>query len=210
MISITHNRIQVLLTLALLTLVSSANAWILNISPGAKQIYIQVGNGTYNGGNHNSGGTPAVNTTIITVSLNLNAATLGNGTAQAMSSNSTTANSFFDGYNVCNPPLQVYVGGWARVPGSTGNAVMSVTTPTNLVNGAGDAMPFSNISWVSSANGTATAHIASGRFNGSTITLANIGANTWVENCLSFSYANTNIFPAGTYTGRAVYTLSLP
>lgn len=210
MIRITSHRTHALLTLALLTFASSANAWILTISPGARQIYLQVGNGTYTGGNYNAGGTPAVNTTINTVSLNLNAATLGNGTAQAMTSNSTTANSFFDGYNVCNPPLQVYVGGWVRVPGSTGNGVMSVSTPTNLVNSAGDTMPFSNISWTSTANGTTTAHIASGTFNGSTITLANIGANTWVENCLSFSYANANIFPAGTYTGRATYTLSLP
>lgn len=210
MISINQIHLQALLASALLAFTSVADAWILNISPGARQIFIQVGNGTYTGGNYNAGGTPANNTTINTVSLNLNAASLGNGTPQAMTSNSTAANSFYDGFNVCNPPLQVYVGGWVRVPGSTGNAVMSVTTPANLTNSAGDTMPFSNISWTSSANGTATAHIASGTFNGSTVTLATVGANTWVENCLSFSYANTNVFPAGTYTGRAVYTLSLP
>ncbi len=196
--------------LALLTITTSANAWILTLTPGAKQIYLQVGNGTYTGGNYNAGGTPANNATINVVSLSVPAAALGNGTPQPMTSNSTAANSFYDGYNTCNPPNQVYVGGWARVPGSAGSAVMSVSTPANLVNGAGDTIPFSKISWASTANGNTTPDIAAGTFNGSSITLANIAVNTWVEDCLTFSYANSTTVAAGTYVGRAVYTLSLP
>ncbi len=199
-----------IVTLALLSITTSAHAWILTLTPGAKEIYLQVGNGTYTGGNYNAGGTPANNATINVVSLNVSAASLGNGTSQPMTSNSTAANSFYDGYNVCNPPSQVYVGGWARVPGSTGSAVISVSTPANLVDGAGDTISFSNISWISTANGNTTPDIAAGTFNGGSITLANIAANTWVEDCLTFSYANSAIVAAGTYTGRAVYTLSLP
>lgn len=197
---------------ALLTLTSagSANAWILNINPGARQIYIQVGNGSYTGGNYNAGGTPANNSTVNVVSVNIPAASLGNGSALPMTSNSTTANSFYDGYAVCNPPNQVYIGGWVRVPGSTGSGVMSVSTPASLVNTSGDTIPFSSISWTSTANGDSTAHIAAGTFNGGTITLASIAANRWVENCMTFSYANTAVYAAGTYTGRAIYTLSLP
>lgn len=210
MISITNNYFRILITSALLSLTGSAHAWILAISPGAKQIYIQVGNGTYTGGNHNVGGAPANNPTINVVSVNVPAATLGNGSPQAMTSNSTAANSFLDGFNVCNPPSQVYIGGWVRVPGTTGSGVMTVTTPANLVNVAGNTIPFSSISWASTANGNATAHIAAGTFTGGSITLANIAANTWVENCMVFSFANSSIYAAGTYTGRAVYTLSLP
>lgn len=194
----------------MLAVATTANAWILNISPGTKQIYIQVGNGTYTGGNYNTGGTPANNTTVNVVSASVPAASLGNSSPIAMTSNSTAANSFFDGYAVCNPPSQVYIGGWVRVPGSTGTGVMSVTTPTNLTNSAGDTIPFSSISWNSTANGNTTAHIASGTFNGASLTLANIGANTWVENCMVFTYANSSVYPSGTYSGRAVYTLSLP
>lgn len=210
MIIITQHCTRILAAILMLTTASSANAWILAINPGTRQIYIQVGNGTYTGGNHNVGGTPVNNPTVNVVSANVPAASLGNGTPVAMNSNSAAANSFLDGFNVCNPPTQVYIGGWVRVPGTTGTGVMSVSTPTNLTNGAGDTVPFSSISWSSTANGNATAHIAAGTFNGATVALASIAANTWVENCMTFSYANSSVYPAGTYTGRAVYTLSLP
>jgi hypothetical protein len=34
--------------------------------------------------------------------------------------------------------------------------------------------------------------------------------NTWNESCHTFSYANSSSVAAGTYTGRATYTLSAP
>ena len=210
MIIIIHNCTRVLAALLMLVTATSVQAWSIAISPGTRQIFIQVGNGTYTGGNHNVGGSPANNATVNVVSASVPAASVGNASPIAMTSNSTAANSFLDGYNVCNPPTQVYIGGWVRVPGSTGNGVMSVTTPANLINGAGDTIPFSSISWSSTANGNTTPHVSAGTFNGATLTLANIGANTWVENCMVFSYANSNVYPSGTYTGRAVYTLSLP
>jgi hypothetical protein len=40
--------------------------------------------------------------------------------------------------------------------------------------------------------------------------LANFARNTFVENCFSYSYANAAVVPAGTFTGRAVFTLAVP
>lgn len=188
---------------------SIAHAWVLTMNPGTRTIYLQVGAGTYNGGNYNAGGTPANNATINLVSVAVPAAALGNGAAQAMTSNSAVANSFYDGYPVCNPPNQVYVGGWSRPGSGSGSAVLSVTTPANLTNAGGNTIPFSEINWTSTANGNTNPDIAAGTFGG-TVTLATIEANSWVEDCLTFSYKNTNIVASGIFTGRATYTLSLP
>lgn len=140
------------------------------------------------------------------------AANAGNGSAQVMSSDSTQAASPFDGYIVCNPPGQVYVGGSYRQPNSTtgaASATLQVTTPANLTSGS-DTIPFSQICWTSTANGNPTADIPAGTFNGGTLFLANIGRNTLVENCFTFSYGNSAVVPSGTFTGRAVFTLSVP
>lgn len=194
---------------ALVLLSHAAHAWILTVSPGAKTIYLQVGTGSYTGGNYNAGGTPANNTTVNKVSVTVAAPAVGTGTAQPMTSDSGTSASFYDGYAVCNPPAQVYVGGWARLPSGSGTAVLTVSTPATLTSGT-NTIPFSEISWTSTANGNATADIAAGTFNGGSITLANIAAGTWVEDCHTFTYANTAVRAAGTYTGRATYSLSLP
>jgi hypothetical protein len=52
--------------------------------------------------------------------------------------------------------------------------------------------------------------IPAGSFNGATQTLTTIPANTYIENCHSFSYANSEVRAAGTYNGRVTYTLSSP
>lgn len=71
-------------------------------------------------------------------------------------------------------------------------------------------IPFSQISWVMSGNGDVVFQFPNGTFTGGTQTLANFPANTWKEQCMTFSYANTVVPAAGTYNGRATYTLSLP
>lgn len=179
-----------------------ASAWILTLTAGPKQLFLQVGVGT----------AAANNTVVNTVSVTVPAASVGNGTAQVMTSNSTQSISFFDNYAVCNPPGQVYVGGSYRQPNATAgaaSATLQVTTPANLTSGA-DTIPFSQISWTSTANGNTTAHIPAGAFNGGTLLLANFGRNTFVENCFTYRYANSAIVPAGTYAGRAVFTLVVP
>jgi hypothetical protein len=94
------------------------------------------------------------------------------------------------------------------MPSAGASAVLQVNTPASLTSGA-DSLPFSQISWVSTAIGSG-ADIPSGTFGTGTQTLRSIAANRWVENCLSFNYANTSVLPAGTYVGRATYTLSAP
>jgi len=179
-----------------------ASAWVLTLTPGPKQLFLMVGVGT----------PAASNTTVNTVSVSVPAAIVGNGSPLAMTSDSTQSASPYDGYSVCNPPAQVYVGGSYRQPNATtgaASATLQVTTPASLTSGA-DSIPFSQISWTSTANGNATADIPAGTFNGGTLQLANIGRNNFVENCFSYSYANAAIVPAGTFTGRAVFTLAVP
>ena len=49
-----------------------------------------------------------------------------------------------------------------------------------------------------------------GSFNGGTQTLATVPANRYIENCHTFSYANSAVRAAGTYTGQVTYTLTAP
>ena len=181
---------------------ASASAWVLTLTPGAKQLFLMVAVGSV----------AATNPTINTVSVTVPAASVGNGSALAMSSDSTQSASPYDNYAVCNPPAQVYVGGSYRQPNATtgaATATLQVSTPTSLTSGT-DSIPFSQISWTSTANGNAAADIPAGTFNGGTLFLANIGRNTFVENCFTYSYANSVLVPAGTFTGRAVFTLVVP
>jgi hypothetical protein len=179
-----------------------AHAWILGLTAGPKQLFLMVGVGT-----------PAANnTTINTVSVTVPAANLGDGSARAMSSDSTQSASPVDNYAVCNPPAQVYIGGSYRQPNATtgaATATLQVTTPTALTSGT-DTIPFSQISWTSTANGTATADIPAGTFTGGTQTLTTFARNTFVENCFTYSYANSALRAAGVFTGRAVFTLAVP
>ncbi len=179
-----------------------ASAWILTLATGPKQLFLMVAVGS----------AAANNPTVNTVSVNVPAASVGNGTALTMGSDSTQAISPYDNFVVCNPPAQVYVGSSYRQPNASAGAAtatLQVSTPANLTSGA-DSIPFSQISWTSSANGNATADIPAGTFNGATLFLANVPRNRFVENCFSYRYANSVIAPAGTFTGRAVFTLVVP
>lgn len=186
----------------------AAEAYTITITAGARSIYLQVGAGGYTGTNA-SGGTPGNNATINVVSVTVPNGAVGSGTPQAMTSNSTVSQSPIDGFAFCNPPSQVYIGAWSRPGSGNGVATLTVTSPANLTSGS-DTIPFSQISWVMSGNGDTVFEFPNGTFTGGTQTLATFPRNTWKEQCMTFSYANTVIPAAGTYTGRAVYTLSLP
>ncbi len=190
---------------------AGAHAFSVNISTGTRAIYLQVGNGTFTG-TYSGGGTPGNNPTVNQVSVTVPAAVLGSGAAQQMTSNSTQSASPYDNFAFCNPPVQVYIGGFFRLPGNTGTATLSVkTSSANLVNASGDTIPFTQVSWTSSGNGdTGAEPIPGGTFTGGTQTLTTVKVNTWNESCHTFSYANTASVAAGTYTGRATYTLSAP
>jgi len=185
-----------------------ALAYVITITPGPRSLYLQVGAGGYTGF-YTSGGTPGNNSAINVVSVTVPAASVGSGTVQQMTSNSTVAQSPIDGYTFCNPPSQIYIGGWSRPGSGFGVATLTVTTPANLTSGS-DTIPFNQISWTMSGNGDAVFQFPNGTFNGGTQTLGSFPRNTWKEQCMTFRYANTVVPAAGTYTGRAVYTLSLP
>lgn len=190
----------------LVGLAQAAQAWTLTIAAAPRRVYLQVGNGVLWG---NSG---QVNRVSVTVPVTQ----VGAGTPQVMSSDSTQSISPYDNYLVCSPPLQVYVGASYQRSSSTNGpatAVLQVTSPANLVNAAGNTIPFSQISWTTSTLGTADATpnvIPPGTFNGSTQTLAVVSANRFIENCHTFSYANQALPSAGTYNGQVTYTLAAP
>jgi hypothetical protein len=197
---------------AFVALGQPARAFTVNITAAnPKAIYLQVGVGTFTGGNYNAGGAPGNNATINSASVTVPAAALGTGAAQAMTTNSAQAISFYDGFTFCNTPAQLYIGGFYRNTTNTGVATLTATSPGNLTNGSGDTIPFTQISWTSSGNGdTGAQPFPAGTFVGGLQTIGTISRNQWAESCHTFSYANTSVRPAGTYTGRVTYTLSSP
>jgi hypothetical protein len=199
--------------LALLTFAGGAQAFTVAISPAApKTIFLQIGLGSFTGF-YNSGGTPQNNATINKESVAVAAAAVGNGTAQAMTTDSTQTHSFYDNFVFCSVPAQLYIGGFYRTTGAgTGSANVTATVPVSLTDGAGDTIPFSQISWTSSGNsdGTNPQPFPAGSFTGTSVVVGSIGQNQWAESCWTFAYANTVRPPAGTYTGRVLYTLTVP
>ncbi len=195
-----------LLAAALLAPALDAHAWSLTLAAASRRVFLHVGNGSAD----------ADNGTINTVSVTLTGAQLLSGSAQAMTSNSTQSASLYgDGYTTCpNPSTQVMVGASYRRSSATNgpaSATLRVTSPANLSNAAGDTIPFTQISWTVSAPGSGNPNvIPAGTFNGGTQTLATIPANTYIENCHSFSYANSAVRAAGSYSGQVTYTVSSP
>jgi hypothetical protein len=198
---------------AALVLPLAAQGYVVTIAGGTRSIYLQVGTGTMTGGNFNAGGTPGSNATVNQVTVTVPASNLGTGTLP-MTTNSAVTNSPYDGFAFCPvtaPARSVYVGGFYRNGAGSANATLTVTSPANLASGA-NTIPFNNISWVSSGNSDATPTIPSGSFPGAggTQTLLSVTRNTWFESCMQFNYANSAVFPAGTYTNRVTYTLTVP
>jgi hypothetical protein len=194
-----------------------AHGFTVGITPGQRALFLQVGVGTMSGGFFNNGGTPGDNSTVNTATVTVPVAQLGSGAPQLMTTDSTVTASPWEGAAFCNSPAttgQVYVGGFFRRPGqgAGGNeAILSVSTPAALTSGNGDTIPFSRIAWTSSGIGDATATIPPGTFvGGGAQNLLTVSRNTWFESCLAFSYLNTQIVPAGTFTGRATFTLTAP
>jgi len=203
------------LLVALLTALPGASgAFTISIAAGTPTtIYLQVGVGTFSGGNYNAGGTPQGNTTVNNETVAVAAAAVGNGLPQAMTTNSTAANSFYDGFLFCTAGTQLYIGGFYRTLNlSNAAATVTATVPAALTDGAGDTIAFSQISWTSSGNAdSGTEPFPAGTFSaGGVQTVGTIAKNNWAESCWTFSYLNANVPVAGTYTGRVTYTLSTP
>jgi hypothetical protein len=189
---------------------SAYTATLTAASP--KTIYLQVGVGSFTG-NYDAGGQPEKNTTINTVSATVAANVLGTGAAQAMTTNSTATLSYWDGYTYCSVPAQLYIGGFYRTTGAaTAAATVTATVPAALTNTSGNTIAFSQIQWTSSGNGdTGAEPFPAGTFvHGGVQNVGSMASNTWNESCWTFSYLNSTVPPAGTYTGVVLYTLSTP
>jgi hypothetical protein len=199
---------------ALATAVSgTAAGYTVTLNPAAPlTVYLQVGVGSFTG-DYINGGQPQVNSTINTVSASPSASVIGNGTAQAMTTNSTASLSYYDGYTFCSAPGQLYIGGFYRTTGSTTAAAkVTATVPAALVNSAGGTIPFSQIRWASSGNGDSGSEpFPNGTFvNGGVQSVGSMASNTWNESCWTFTYLNSIVPAAGTFTGVVLYTLSAP
>lgn len=203
-------RIALLSLLLALLGIGEAMAYTVTIGTGTKAAYLRIGDGSITGGNYNGGGTPAANPTVNLVSVTVPAASVGNGTAQAMTGTGRLT-SDLDGFAFCNAG-QVYIGAFFRLPTTASqSATLRVNTPANLTSAGGDTIPITQISWTSSGNGdTGAQPFPAGSFTGGTQTLAPLTSNLWAESCHSFSYANAAIRAAGTYDARATYTLATP
>jgi hypothetical protein len=191
----------------------AAGAYTLTLTPASpKTLYLQIGVGSFTG-NYNAGGQPGNNTTVNSVSTTVSSSAVGNGTAQAMTTNSTATQSYLDGYTYCSVPGQLYIGGFYRTAGgSTAAAQVTATVPTALTSATGDTIPFSKIQWTSSGNGDSGAEpFPAGTFvNGGVQNVGAMASNTWNESCWTFSYLNNTVPPAGTFTGVVRYTMSSP
>lgn len=192
---------------------AAAHAWSLTITSGSRRLFLHVGNGTVSGTSGTLNGSAGTGGFVNTVEVTVPTAQLGNGTALAMTSDSTQNISLYgDGNNTCpTPASQVMVGAGYRRNSGASSATLTVSSPGNLTSAAGDAIPFTQIGWTVSAPGSGQPNvIPAGTFNGGTQTLATVPGNRYLENCHSFVYANSAVRAAGIYEGRVTYTLSAP
>jgi hypothetical protein len=98
---------------------------------------------------------------------------------------------------------------WARarsLAASPRTATLTVNSSGGIVSGA-SVIPFTEFSWITSG-GT---EIPSGSFSGSTSQpLLSFSTSNEVSVCLLFQFANSTIYPPGTYTGQLTYSLQMP
>jgi hypothetical protein len=203
-------RSMIALTLSL-GVVPAAMSWSITLNAASRRVYLHVGNGVQ-AGNTSTGTLGTRNLVSVTVP----ASQLGNGVAQAMTSNSTQSNSLQgDNYLTCPTPSTQLLIGASYQRSNAGNgpasATLSVTSPTTLNTTNGDTIPISQISWTVSAPGSGEPNvIPAGTFSGGAQTLASIPANRYIENCHTFSFANSAVRAAGTYNATVTYTVSSP
>lgn len=154
-------------------------AWV-TINPPPGQVILQI----------NYTGAP-------TVTFNVTAAQMGNGTP------------------VAGTPTLEFEMAIQRAGPTNLTATMTATAPANLASG-GNQIPISDISWTSAAIAGApgsTTLIPNGSFVAGPQTIVSItttaGGNFYAGGNLTFYFANTTVYPAGTYGPATVnYTAS--
>ena len=162
----------------------TAAAYTVNLNPANPMtVYLQVGVGSFTN-DYIYGGQPGKNATVNTVSTTVASGALGNGAAQAMTTDSTATISYWDGYTYCSVPDRVYIGGFYRTAGgSTGAAQVTAIVPPTLTDAAGDTISPSKITWTSNGNGDhGTEVFPGGTFVGGGVqNVGSMSANTWTR-----------------------------
>ena len=85
---------------------------------------------------------------------------------------------------------------------------VTMNSAAGLVNATGGSIPFSDFSWT-----TQDGDLPAGRFDNSAAQLLQQVRQRGrrargITDYLTFSYANTSVYPGGTYSGRVVYTIT--
>ena len=201
---------------ALTVAVSGAAAgYTVTLTPAAPlTVYLQVGVGSFTG-DYIDGGQPQNNTTINTVSASrVLGAWSATARAQAMTTNSTAAQSYWDGYTFCSVPGQLYIGGFYRTTGATTAAAqVTATVPAALVNAGGGTIPFSQIQWSSERQRRLRrGAVSGGHLRQRRRAERRIHGEQYLERkLLDLQLSRTTSVPAaGTFTGVVLYTLSAP
>jgi hypothetical protein len=169
-----------------------ARALTVVVANNAPQIALRIG---------------APGNTVSTVSFNVAAATAGTGAAVLGTTNAAAGSAQAPNFLAACPANNVRV--WARARSTAGlprTATLSVNSTGGVVSGA-NVIPFTDFGWIASG-GT---ELPSGSFSGSTAQpLLSFPTSNEVSVCLQFQFANTTIYPAGTYTGQLTYSLQMP
>ncbi|MFC5496168.1 hypothetical protein ACFPOE_01360 [Caenimonas terrae] len=154
-------------------------------------LYLAVGTNT----------TMAANTTVDNLLFTVPAASIGAGTTSVV----TTGGDIGSG--------AVTVRVFSNVGGATGNVSLNSSTSGQMLNAAGDAIPWTDIAVAAAPLATATTGytntgITHPAFNngaaggaGTLVTLTAASKVVRQEGKWTFSYANTGAYPAGTYGG---------
>lgn len=190
-------------------------AWSLDITSGARRLFLHVGDGALSGQAGTLNGNGGTDGIVNTVAVALEVDELLSRTPMVMRSDSNQSSSLFGNGNITcpQPSTQVMIGaGYRRNGNNPGSAVLTVFSPPSLTNLlTGDTIPITEIGWtVSAANSSNPGVIPGGNFSAGTQTLTSLEANKYIETCHTFVYANNALRAEGTYTGRVTYTLSSP
>ena len=177
---------RLLLIALLLSLPLPGHALRFSVRPFAPFVYVQVGHGVL--GIFGLFGPPVSQVDEVTFPL-------------------PPGVQFGDGTPIAGTPvIPILFLGYSG--GNRANYLVTMNSAGGLINGNGDVIPFSTLSWT-----TQDGDIPSGQFDDS--------ANQFLQqynrrgrrargvvDYLTFSYANTASFPPGTYSGRVTYTIT--
>jgi len=177
---------RLLLIVFLLSFSLRGHALLFSVSPGAPFVFVQVGHGELS--NFGLFGAPVTQVDEVTFPV-------------------PPGVQFGDGTPIVGTPV-IPIAFLGYSGGNQANYLVTMDSAGGLVNGNGDVIPFSELSWT-----TQDGDIPPGQFGNSAnqfLQQYNFRGNRarGVVDYLTFSYANTATYPPGTYLGRVTYTIT--